>query len=84
MPDIKETLVDPRVSWAEASYVGSDGSLWHIVCDPPPVPTKLYDWHAIHDDFDGSPDAKDDRALYAPTKEAAVAAVEQWVEEKDD
>lgn len=32
-----------------------------IYYDPPPVPTRIWDWHFIHRDFDGAPDAFDHR-----------------------
>lgn len=34
---------------------------WHIYFDPPPIPTRNCDWHFHHDDFDGAPDAGDNR-----------------------
>ena len=62
-----------------STYTASDGSVWHLSCDCPPVPSRVFDWCAVHDDYDGAPDAHDDRYVYGPTKEDAVAAVETWI-----
>ena len=59
-------------------YTASDGSLWHVCNCPPPVPTRALDWEWVSDDYGGP---GDDSHGYAPTKEAAIAAVEEWVEE---
>jgi hypothetical protein len=32
-----------------------------ITYDPPPIPTRAFDWHYVHNDFDGAPDAHDTR-----------------------
>lgn len=62
-------------------YTASDGSVWRVENSCPPIPVRDYDWCATHDDYDGAPDAYDDRAVYGKTKEAAVAAVEWWIAE---
>ncbi len=62
-------------------YHASDGSTWNVYCDPPPIPPRCHDWTWVHDDYDGAPDAGDDRHGTAPTREAAIAAVEEWVAE---
>lgn len=35
---------------------------WHIYFEPPPIPCRNSDWHFYHDDYDGAPDANDNRA----------------------
>ena len=32
-----------------------------ITYDPPPVPVREWDWHFVHEQFDGAPDAGDYR-----------------------
>ena len=66
------------------SYTASDGSLWHINCDCPPIPVRWYDWSATHDDYDGAPDAHDDRSVSGATREDVLRAVEVWVEENGE
>lgn len=34
---------------------------WRIYFDPPPIPARNCDWHFYHEDFDGAPDANDNR-----------------------
>jgi hypothetical protein len=41
------------------------------------------DWSATHDDYDGAPDAYDDRSVTGPTREAAIEAVEEWIEDNE-
>lgn len=59
-------------------YVASDGSLWHIMYDKPPVPTRNWDWAWTAYDYNG-PD--DDRHGDAASPEACVAAIEEYVTE---
>lgn len=59
-------------------YTATDGSLWHVEYNPPPVGSRRYDWEWIADDFGGP---GDDAHGNEPTEEAAIAAVEAWVKE---
>jgi len=72
------------VGSAPHSYRASDGSLWHLVNDCPPIPTRAHDWSATHDDYDGAPDAHDDRHVTAPTITAVMDAVEELVREHSE
>jgi len=63
------------------TYTASDGSRWHLSYDFPPIPSRSYDWSATHEDYDGAPDAHDDRCVHGPTREAAIAAVEVLIDE---
>ena len=65
-------------------YTATDGSLWHLTNEPPPVPTRQLDWQYVHDDYDGAPDAYDDRHGHAPSRRAAIKAVEEWVAENGE
>lgn len=42
------------------------------------------DWCALHRDYDGAPDANDDRLFYAPSKAAVMADVDDWWQEESD
>ena len=63
------------------AYTASDGSRWHVRCESPPIPTRSHDWSAVHDDYDGAPDAHDDRHVYGATREAVIEAVERYLED---
>jgi len=63
------------------TYTASDGSRWHLTWLSPPAPYRSHDWSAAHEDYDGAPDAHDDRCVYGPTREAAIAAVEVLIDE---
>lgn len=63
------------------TYRANDGSLWNLCEDQPPIPSRAHDWTWWHDDYDGAPDAHDDRHGTAPTKEAALRGIEEWVAE---
>lgn len=62
----------------ENTYVASDGSRWTLTCDYPPIPTRAYDWCAVHENFGGP---GDDRHVYGSTIEEAIEAVENWIAE---
>lgn len=58
------------------TYKASDGSAWHVYAECPPIPTRAYDWSAVHDDYGGP---GDNRHVYAPTREAVVREVESFL-----
>lgn len=71
----------------EDAYVASDGGLWYISCDSPPIPTRDYDWCAQHEDYDGDGaewEPKDDRVMRGKTREDVIEQVEAYVEEHID
>ncbi len=49
-----------------------------ITYDPPPIPTRAYDWQWMSDDYDGAPDSQDTRAGRSASLEAAKADVDEW------
>ena len=57
---------------------------FRITYDPPPIPTRNCDWHATHDDFDGAPDANDNRYFHGPTEADVKAQVDDWHTEQED
>ena len=66
------------------TYTASDGSKWHLSHDFPPIPVRSCDWSATHDDYDGAPDAGDNRSVMGATRAEACKAVEVLLEEEDD
>ena len=54
-------------------YHASDGSLWDIDYEPPPVPVRDMDWNYAAADYDGP---GDDRYGFAATRDLAIAAIE--------
>lgn len=62
-------------------HIARDGSLWHIYCDPPPIPSRAHDWTWYNDDYDGAPDAHDYRHGTAPTREACIEQIEDMAAE---
>ena len=63
-------------------YTASDGSLWHIRATYPPIPTRAYDWEGIHDDYDGAPDAHDNRVVNAADPEEVIVEIERLINEE--
>lgn len=57
---------------------------WQIAYDPPPIPARTCDWQFWHNDYDGAPDANDNRSGHAPTLEQAKAEIDAWIEENFD
>lgn len=49
-----------------------------ITYDPPPIPTRAYDWQWMSDDYDGAPDSTDDRAGRSASLEEAKADIDRW------
>lgn len=58
---------------SDVSYRG-----WHVRHDPPPIPVRNCDWQFWHDDFDGAPDANDNRSGSAASLEAAKSEIDAW------
>lgn len=55
---------------------------WHIEYNPPPIPTRACDWQFWHDDFDGAPDANDNRSGSAASLEDAKMEIDM-IEDMD-
>jgi hypothetical protein len=49
---------------------------WHIHYNPPPIPWNNFDWVYVHDDFDGAPDANDNRCGHAESLEACKREID--------
>jgi len=63
-------------------------SFWYrdflVSYDPPPIPHRDMDWHFVHDDFDGAPDAHDPRHGRGPTAQDCVRQIDEMMDEDDD
>lgn len=49
-----------------------------ITYDPPPIPTRSYDWQWMSDDYDGAPDSTDTRAGRSASLDEAKADIDEW------
>jgi hypothetical protein len=49
---------------------------WHIEHNPPPIPMRNCDWQFWHDDYDGAPDANDNRCGAAASLEEAKMEID--------
>jgi hypothetical protein len=57
---------------------------WAIHYDPPPIPLRQFDWHYRHDDFDGAPDAGDDRYGHCASLEECKAAIDEYIADHEE
>ena len=48
-----------------------------ITYDPPPIPTRQFDYQFVHDDYDGADDANDRRAGHAESPDACRSAIDE-------
>ena len=55
-----------------------------IYYEPPPIPTRAFDWHSVHDDYDGAPDANDRRHGPAESPDACRYEIDILEEELAD
>ena len=51
-------------------------NVWWIKHEPKPIPSREFDWHYWHDDYDGAPDSGDDRCGAASSLAAAILAIQ--------
>jgi hypothetical protein len=57
---------------------------WEIAYNPPPIPTRAFDWQYSHKDFDGAEDACDNRHGAEPTLGAVFDTIDDYEEERFD
>jgi hypothetical protein len=57
---------------------------WEIHFEYPPIPVRDFDWQASHKDYDGAPDANDNRLVHGSTLEAVKAEIDAWIEEHSE
>jgi len=65
-------------------YFAADGSVWTIRNVCPPIPLRCFDWEYVHDEYDGAPDAFDDRHGNVASMAEAIEAIEEHVSENWD
>ncbi len=58
----------------ETNYRG-----YRINFNPPPIPTRFDDWQWSHEDFDGAPDAYDNRCGTSASLEQAKADIDAQI-----
>ena len=54
---------------------------WRIYYDPTPLPYRTLDWTYVHDDYDGAPDANDNRCGRNASAEDCIAAIKEMEDE---
>lgn len=57
---------------------------WEISYDPPPIPSRNFDWQFSHKDFDGAPDACDNRYGAAASLLEAMTEIDDREDEAFD
>lgn len=57
---------------------------WNVHFDPPPIPTRMFDWEATHPDYDGAEDANDNRCLHAGSRAAIQAEIDEWYADNEE
>jgi hypothetical protein len=55
---------------------------WRISYQPKPIPTTACDYDWWHDDFDGAPDAGDNRCGTAGSMEACIVEIHEWEDDQ--
>ena len=55
---------------------------YHIWLDPPPIPTRAFDWTFAHEDYDGAPDSGDTRCGFASSIADAVRQIDEIERER--
>lgn len=54
---------------------------YRIYCDPPPIPDRRCDWHFVHEDYDGAPDANDRRSGSCASPEECRQMIDEMEDE---
>ena len=57
---------------------------FRIDYDPKPIPDRRFDWQAVHKDYDGAPDAHDNRYFYAETEKELLVQLDDWYGASDE
>lgn len=53
---------------------------WTIIYNPKPIPTKIYDYDVVHEDYDGSSDSGDTRYFTTESIDSAKLLIDNWEE----
>ena len=59
----------------QSVYVTGTNEVWHI------EPGLVSGYIGAHEDYDGAPDAHDERSFWAKTEGGVVDAIEEWTKE---
>jgi hypothetical protein len=54
---------------------------WDIRYNSKPIPTNIYDYDVLHEDYDGSSDSNDNRFFTTESIESAKLLIDEWIEE---
>lgn len=57
---------------------------WNVSFDPPPIPTRVFDWEATHPDYDGAPDGNDSRIAYGASRREVQSAIDEWYADNEE
>jgi hypothetical protein len=72
----------PAILTKQMKYAASNGEVWNIYPSYPPIPTRLFDWAGVHEDYDGAPDACDNRMVSGETEELVKEAIELFIDDE--
>lgn len=59
--------------WGTLEYKG-----WKIIYNPKPIPTSMYDYDVVHEDYDGAPDSDDCRYFTTESIDIAKELIDSW------
>jgi hypothetical protein len=54
-----------------------------IEFDPPPIPIRTCDYHYVHEDYDGAPDAIDNRAGSSGSMTEAMMEIDDLIADEE-
>lgn len=84
MADSSENITAPerRYELQANPYAQWSYGPWRISYEPKPIPTTACDYDWWHVDFDGAPDAEDQRCGSLGSIEACVEAIHEWEDDQ--
>ena len=53
---------------------------WTITYDPPPIPIRDMDYCGVHEDYDGAPDANDNRCVRGASAQDVLEQIREMEE----
>lgn len=56
---------------------------WNVHFDPPPIPSRQFDWQATHPDYDGAEDAEDNRICVGGSRAEVQAEIDEWIADNE-
>lgn len=77
----------PGVTGCEPEICGYDDAIrygpWRIWYEPPPIPTRMWDWQFVHDAYDGPGDNRHGSAASVEDALAQIRDIEEMNAEDD-